>query len=54
MGPVSSVRFHTDGTCIASGGGDGKLKVFDVRSQRVIQHYDAHADRINALAFHPS
>ena len=53
-GMVSDVKFHPDGTCLASCGSDKKIKVFDVRSHRLLQHYDAHTDLINSIAFHPS
>jgi centriolar protein POC1 len=51
---VSDVKFHPDGTCLASCGSDKKIKVFDVRSHRLLQHYDAHNDLINSIAFHPN
>ena len=51
---VSDVKFHPDGTCIASCASDKKIKIFDVRSHRLLQHYDAHQDLINSVAFHPN
>lgn len=51
---VNAVRFHPDGTCIASASGDKTIKVWDIRSQRLIQHYDAHSDGVTSLAFHPN
>jgi WD40 repeat protein len=50
---VADVKFHPDGTCIASCGSDRKIKIFDNRSHRLLQHYDAHDDLINSVAFHP-
>lgn len=52
-GMVSDVKFHPDGTCVASCGSDKKIKIFDVRSHRLLQHYDAHTDLINTVSFHP-
>ena len=37
-----------------SGSQDKKIKIWDVRSKRLIQHYDAHADTVNQIAVHPS
>jgi len=48
------VRFHPDGTCIASGSDDKKIKIWDIRSKRLIQHYDAHAAPVSSISFHPS
>ena len=49
---VSKVRFHPDGTCLASCASDHKIKIFDCRSQRLLQHYDAHIDTVNSVSFH--
>ena len=48
------MRFHPDGTCIASGSSDKVIKIFDIRSQQPIQHYDASADAVNGVDFHPN
>ena len=53
-GEINAVRFHPDGTCIASASADKTIKVWDIRSQRLIQHYDAHADGVTSLSFHPN
>jgi centriolar protein POC1 len=49
---VASVNFHPDGSCLASCGSDKKIKIFDVRSTRLLQHYDAHNDAVNSVFFH--
>lgn len=51
---IYNTRFHPDGTCLASCSGDQKIKIFDFRAKRLIQHYDAHSDAVVKLAFHPS
>ena len=51
---VNSVKFHPDGTCVASGSSDNAIKIWDIRSQRLIQHYDGATDSVNEIAFHPN
>ena len=53
-GGVNSVKFHPDGTCVASGSQDKTVKIWDIRSQRLIQHYDAHSAEVNEIGFHPN
>lgn len=36
---ATSVDFDSSGTCIASSGSDGSLKIWDLRTNRLIQHY---------------
>lgn len=47
-------KFHPDGTCVASGAEDTKVKIWDLRSKRLLQHYDAHDHHVNSLSFHPN
>lgn len=42
------------GTCVATGGSDGALKLWDLRSGRLIQYYEAHSGAVTDLSFHPS
>jgi centriolar protein POC1 len=51
---VRDVKFHPDGTCVASGSDDGKSKLWDLRSKRLLQHYDAHDDSVTKISFHPN
>ena len=39
---------------MASGSNDTKIKLWDLRSKRLLQHYDAHESSINSIAFHPN
>ena len=48
------MKFHPDGTCVASGSQDKSIKIWDIRSQRLIQHYDAHSAQVNEIDFHPN
>lgn len=51
---VNCVKFHPDGTCIASCSADRTVKLWDLRTNQLLQHYDAHDDIVNQIAFHPS
>jgi len=51
---VKCVRFHPDGTMVASSSVDGSLKMWDIRSSKLLQHYDAHENEITHIDFHPS
>jgi WD40 repeat protein len=43
LGIVSSVAFHPSGTIIATASTDRSIKLFDIRTHKLIQHYgDAH------------
>ena len=53
--PVRCAKFHPDGAAIATAGDDRTIQVWDIRSQKLVQHYHAaHGDRVNSLSFHPS
>lgn len=41
---ISSVAFHPAGTIVASASTDKSIKLFDIRTHKLIQHYgDAHS-----------
>jgi WD40 repeat protein len=42
------------GTCVATGSTDGSIKLWDLRSSRLIQYYEAHQGAVTDLSFHPS
>lgn len=51
---VTGVAFHPDGTCVASCSADNTIKLWDVRTNQLLQHYPAHADTVNSISFHPT
>ena len=51
---INSVAFHPEGQCLASGSSDKTLKMWDIRSHLLIQHYPAHDDEVTSISMHPS
>jgi len=47
---VSCVGFHPDGTCIAARGADNSVKIWDIRTNRLLQHYLPHLGALNSAA----
>jgi WD40 repeat protein/serine/threonine protein kinase len=50
---VYGVAFSPDGERIASAGKDGKVKIWDCRTRRVVDAFPAHAGTACSVAFHP-
>jgi WD40 repeat protein len=50
---IYGVAFSPDDRLLASGGGDGLVKVWDLASGKVIQNLDGHGDYIYCVAFSP-
>lgn len=55
---VTCVAYHPSGTLIATSSTDGSIKIFDIRTHKLIQHYgDAHgqkdsvASSVNSIKF---
>lgn len=46
---VTYVDFHPSGTCIAAAGMDNTVKVWDVRTHRLLQHYQRECPRAAAV-----
>jgi len=42
LGSINDVKFNSDGNCLASCSVDKKIKLYDLRSKKLIQSYDAH------------
>ena len=50
---VNTVLFHTEGQCLASASADKSMKMWDIRSHLLIQHYPAHDDEVTSISMHP-
>lgn len=50
-GGVRSVSVSQDGKQIASGGMDGRVKVWDIGTSKLIHDYEAHSGPVNSVAF---
>lgn len=48
-----SCKFSPDGTCAVGSAADGAIKVWDVRNNKLIQHYNAGNRAVNRVSFHP-
>lgn len=53
-GIITSVKFNPESNCISSTGSEGTIKIWDIRSKKILQHYNAHSDTVNEISFHPS
>jgi WD40 repeat protein/serine/threonine protein kinase len=51
---VFGVAFSPDGERIASAGKDGKVKIWNSRTGRIIQEFPAHETAACSVAFHPA
>lgn len=50
---MNDVLFHLDGKSILSCSSDKSIKMWDVRSHQLIQHYSAHSDSVTSIDIHP-
>jgi WD40 repeat protein len=50
---VHSLAFSPDGEFLATAGGDGAIKIWNIATLRVIQAFPAHGGFVCSVAFHP-
>jgi WD40 repeat protein len=50
---ISSISFHTSGTCLAGGAYDQMVRVWDLRTGSLLQRHAAHTAGITRVAFNP-
>jgi WD40 repeat protein len=53
QGPVWAVAFSPDGKVVASGGVDGKIRLWEATSGKLLRQWRAHAGGVRALTFAP-
>lgn len=53
-GPALDVEFHPSGAAIGSGNTGGCMKLYDLRTGQLQQHYAAHSGPVNKATFHPN
>ncbi len=50
----NSIAFSPDGTILAGGGKDGKIRLWDTKTYKLILSIQAHSDIVSCLTFSPS
>lgn len=50
---ISSISFHNGGTCIAAGSFDHSVKIWDLRTESLLQKHSAHIDGVTSVMFNP-
>lgn len=51
---INCIRWSPDGIYFASCSNDHKIKLYDIRCNKSIQHIDAHINAVTSISFHPS
>lgn len=54
LAPARYVEFHPNGTTIGSANEDACIKLYDLRTNSLYQHYAAHRESVNMIKFHPT
>ncbi len=53
MGPVRAIAFSFDGKLLAAAGDDRVIRVFDLKTSRMVERMDGSPDAVLAIAFSP-
>lgn len=53
-GAVNDIAFTTDGSRLATGGGDGTIRIWDPESGDNLLSLDGHIGAISSVAFNPA
>lgn len=51
--PATYVEFHPSGAAIGSANMDACIKLYDLRTGSLYQHYPVHKGSVNMIKFHP-
>lgn len=51
---ANDVEFHPSGVAIGLANTDGCVKVYDLRTEALQQHYAVHNGAVNKAKFHPN
>lgn len=52
--PALNVEFHPHGNIIGTANKDGCVKIYNVKTSTLEQHYNLHSDVVYAAKFHPN
>lgn len=51
--PITCVSFHPMEQSVLASTANGTISMFDVRTEQIIQHYEAHQNSVNSFTLHP-
>lgn len=49
---LSSIKFNPDGSCLATGSGDGTVKIWDLKNTACIQTFSDHQQPVWGVSWH--
>ena len=54
QGKINNIKWSPDGLYFATAGKDHTIKLYDIRTQKMIQNINAHGNSVTSIDFHPS